>query len=269
MMNTVRLVLDANYLCHRAFHTPGRGKLAFKDRPTGVVYGFLQDLKNLLRDFQTKEVVFCWDMGKPLRAEIFPAYKANRVHNSAVIEQAELLQHEIIPRLGFSNNFAKAGYEADDVIAAVVRQGEADNGVTDVIVSADQDLWQLLMKDNTECWNPQQKRMMTEPLFTEKYKIGPEWWPEVKAVAGCVSDNIKGVPGIGQVTALKYFQNTRSVSTRACKKIEEYEWRSNLKLTKLPLDGIGTPNLKDDEFDPEAWAALCHEYGMRSLGELM
>ena len=276
-MNETWLLLDCSYLCWRAFHSTGH--LQYGADPTGVIYGFLKALKALQARFQTMRTVFAWDTPSPSkRAELYPAYKANRLKESWTEKQREErngvrwqmneLYAGIVPGLGYRNNLSEDGYEADDLIASVVKHS-LPIGDNAVIVSADHDFYQLI-SDNVTVWHPGREGagvLMTTALLKSSLKVEPEKWPMVKALAGCSSDNIPGVEGIGELTAIKYLNGQLMQASKAYQKA----WHAdeiisrNLLLVTLPFPGCPTFELEEDRLHPSFWREVCQEYGLDSL----
>lgn len=273
MSNAPWLLLDCNYLAYRAFHAYGR--LSHDDIPTGVVYGFMRDLLTLQDRFATDRLAFCWDFGKPLRCREYQKYKEdrrNKVYTPEELEdyillrsQIRLLRSQYLPSLGHKNNFYQHGYEADDVIASLVKQSLPPRTDT-IIISADHDLFQLLGRYVT-MYNPHRKELMTEQLLREQYGVSPTAWVEVKAIAGCSSDNIQGIKGVGEKTAAAFLGGRLKETTKAYQAITQGNriWRRNLKLVELPLYGVKKFKLREDDVSTAAWQALVDRLGFESL----
>lgn len=274
------IILDCQYMAHRAFHALG-ANLGFAGEPTAVIFGFLKDMATVLDEFQTERVVFAWDRGCGKRREIFPEYKAARqkAHEDATDEekqarrdflrQVQKLREIYISQLGYRNSFWQDGYEADDIIASVVRNslGEDDQAV---IVSSDQDLWQLINRQ-TSCYNPYKKTLLDRDQFMATYGIEPCLWANVKALAGCSTDGVPGIKGIGEVTAVKWFQSKLKPDSVAYRKINEFGidiHNRNIQLVRLPFAGVETFKLQPDETSHERWRTLADKLGMRSIREL-
>lgn len=273
-MKQTLLVIDVHYMCHRAFHsTPG---LSWKARPTGIIFGFLKSISFLKDEFQTDRVVFCFEHPHLFRRDLYPAYKKKRIKKELTDEEKQSysefaiqiseLRHRYLPQIGFKNVFSVKGMESDDVMAAIAQQAPDDQEV--VLVTADHDLFQCL-DDNVCIYSPQARKLLTQAWFKRTYGIRPKAWAKVKAIAGCSSDEVKGIKGIGEITALKYLRGELKPKSAAYKAISSHEnhglVRLNRKLVQLPFAGCPTIDILDDEISVEGWKSVCGLLGMKSL----
>ena len=255
----MKIIVDGNNVCHIVNHS--MGQLSNDERRTGVVFGFMKQMLMLSKRMKTKDFIFCWDSQKSFRKEIYPEYKSNR-KNKEKTEQEEFerqtlydqiseIRSKILPSLGFKNNFIKTGYEADDLIVYTVLTNPEEDFI---IVSTDQDLYQVL-NDHARIYNTITKKFITKQDFIEKFGFGPTMFREIKAIAGCTSDYIKGIQGVGEITAAKYLRLEKISSTlidRIHEGVEIIE--RNRKLTYLPfqkgeygtLPNMGITLKKDD-----------------------
>ena len=267
------LILDCNFLAHRAKHV--FGDLSYAGSATGVIYGFLKDILALSQKFSTQDFIFCWDDSlTSKRKEIYPEYKGNRV----VIERTEdelafdkefhkqvyLLRTEYLSMIGFANNFWQAGYEADDIMAAIVENIELPDEA--IIVTADKDLFQCICS-NVSCYNPITRVETTRHIFYKRYNIKPYKWAKVKAIAGCPTDNVKGIVGVGEKTAIKFLQKELNPNTKAYKNIIA-GWDmilDNKKLVDLPFRGTLKPKLSRDNVSQQSWNSVTKLLGMKSI----
>lgn len=259
------LLIDVNNLAWRAQYTTG--KLSYNGKPTGVIFGVLRDVLRLGQRFGPNRPVFCLDHGPLLRNEVYPTYKANRVEDATkkvVRKQVRQLRDEILPALGFRNVFHAKGYEADDVIASVCGELKPLLKNRVVIVSGDQDLFQLLGLNVVQFF-PVGGRFYTYRNLADTYRVTPDQWPMVKAIAGCASDNILGVKGVKEKTAAAYISNVMKGKSKKADEMVEM-LMLNLPLVKLPYPGCPEFDLRDDCCTEDKWYDVCKQFGIRSLG---
>ena len=272
-MKKATVIVDSNYLCHRAWHTTGM--LSYKDKPVGVIFGFLNQLFTIGKTLQPQNVIFCWDSRKSIRKHKYPFYKSKTLKQreadmSDAFPQFTELRKEILPKLGFPNNFMQPGYEADDLIAKIVRtnaSNTSENRTKYIITSSDDDLLQLI--DDCIIYNLGKDRIITEDDLLAEYGVTPSQWVEVKKIAGCKSDTVPGVPGVGEITAVKYLTGRLKPESKKYQAIELHgtkelyarkEW-----LVKLPLPGTKLPNIRQSKFSKKELVKLCDELGFTRL----
>lgn len=274
-MDRTWLVLDVSYLGYRALFSTGG--LAHHGDATGVVFGILRDLADLCEQHGTTDVVFAFDHGRGLREQKYPWYKESRrtkVYSPAEEEardgmrlQVAALRTRHLPALGYENVLYRTGYEADDIIAAVCNS--LPDGDRAIVVSADKDLYQLLSR-RVALWNPHRKELFTAKLFKAKFGIPPADWVKVKALSGCVTDDVPGAAGVGDYTACKFLTGRQNLHTNAGRMCTAWVasdyYRNNLEVVTLPYPGLGTYTLvPSGPPDPAAWRRLCDLLGFRSL----
>jgi len=271
-LNKKLIVIDGNCLCWRSFYTVGH--LSNEDgKPTGIIFGFLNEIFKIAKQYQTNKFVFCFDNKINFRKQIYPKYKAKRKKDSkisyeevqSVNSQINQLRSNILKKLGFKNIYCQDGFESDDIMHEYVRyayhlnepkereeweekgiQGkfssfEKSKRSQNIMVTTDGDMFQSLSYCNI--YNPQKKKLLTKDWFQENYNIDSDKWGIVKAYAGCSTDNVEGIKGVGEVKAIKYLNGDlvkgkiyNRIKNKKSKKIYE----RNLKLVKLPFykDGI-------------------------------
>jgi DNA polymerase-1 len=278
-MNDTWLIIDTDYLCHRARWS--MRDLSWKGAATGTIYGVLQTVLQLQERFQTDKVAFCFDSHVSKRQEIYPAYKANRKNRQPLTAEEERfekefrrqvikLRKEYLPEIGFRNIFWQSGYESDDLIARLAidftisqcfPKGTHYEGV---IVSADHDLYQCIT-GHVRFFNF--KGTMTLQRFKQEFGLIPSQWAVVKSIAGCSTDNVQGIKGVGEKTAVKYLRGLLKPTSKAFRAIEAGKdiIKRNEKLTRLPLHGVDIPNLREDQVTKEGWDSVCHKLGFKSL----
>ena len=237
---------------------------------TGVIFGFLETIKNLSKKFSINKFIFCWDSKKSKRREIYPEYKANRnvdktetehIEDNIAFKQFHDLRVSILPKLGFKNIFIQTGYESDDLIAILVRKILKSA----IVVTTDDDLLQLL--DCCEIYNPRTKQLTTCETFESKYGVHPSMWPHIKSLAGCTSDNIKGIEGVGIIKALTFVEG-KLPSGKIRDRILDSTGilKRNIPLIKLPLEGTVLPIIQGDEkFYIDNFIDVFEKYNFRSF----
>lgn len=263
------LVLDSHYLCHRAFHA--QADLSHEGIKTGVIFGFLKDIGRLKAEFQTDRVAFCFEGSTLYRKVIFPDYKMKRIQaeqqdpvkiqaRADLRRQIDTLRINHLPRIGFNNIFYFPGYESDDLMA---RFAEREDEV--ILITSDADMFQCL-RENVMMYSPQKQRLFTESWFQQTYGIKPELWSLVKAISGCDSDGVPGIPGVGEITALRFVRG-EAIQKRAlimCRESREIISR-NRKLVQLPYEGTPQLTLREDLISMKGWNDVCKGLGIRSM----
>ena len=268
----MQIIIDANNLCYKNFYT--LGGLSYKEEDTGIIFGFLSELLHLAKKFEARDFIFCWDSKKSYRKLIYPEYKVNRKDKSPeelkslsiAYKQFDLLRKEILPYLGFNNNFIQAGYEADDLMTYISKQ-LSDKDKYNIIVSSDNDMLQCMDKFTT-IWNG--KNRITPDSFIEEWKTSHYNWAYIKSIAGCSSDNVKGIEGVGELTATKYMRGMLGKG-KVFERIESKEGQEiikrNRKLVELPYKGLRPINieLKNDNKEEKRFYSLFKKYGFNSF----
>ncbi|MBI1350773.1 MAG: DNA polymerase I [Actinomycetales bacterium] len=209
------LLLDGHSLAYRAFYAlPVENFSTTTGQPTNAVFGFTSMLINVLRDEQPTHVVVAFDVSRQtFRTEEFPDYKATRSKSPDEFKgQVELIK-EILAALGIPV-LAVDGYEADDIIATLT--GRARSQDWDVaIVTGDRDAFQLV-DDRVTVLYPKKGvsdlARMTPAAVEEKYGLSPAQYPDFAALRGDPSDNLPGIPGVGEKTATKWIREFGSLA---------------------------------------------------------
>lgn len=280
-MSKKYILLDCNYLCHRAKYSTGG--LSHKGDATGVIYGFLKSLSMFQDLFNTSRFVFCWDSRYSKREEIFPEYKSARRKRRqerteeeneiewAFQDQMKKLRTTYLPVIGFENIFIQWGYEADDVIASVCLNSILEDDEA-AIITSDKDLYQCI-SPTIFFYNPQTNKILTLQRFKKKYGIRPSEWVLVKSLAGCSTDNVPGIKRVGEKTAIKYLRGKLKETTKIYQTIGlKKSWKiftRNMGLVKLPFKGIKTFELKEDEMSEQGWRKVTEMLGMKSIRDRM
>ena len=204
------MVLDGNSLVNRAFF--GIKLLTTKDgRYTNAIFGFQNILLNLLTAHQPDAVAIAWDERAPtFRHQAYDGYKATRHGMPEELAQQMPVLKELLTHLGFVQ-VSKAGWEADDILGTLAAACEAKGGTT-LLATGDRDSLQLVDDATTVLLATNKDTIPMDPAaIREKYGVYPAQLIDVKSLMGDSSDNIPGVPGIGEKTALALVQKFGSL----------------------------------------------------------
>lgn len=206
---TLYLIDGSSYL-YRAYHAirhlSGPGGF-----PTNAIFGFTQMLIKVLKDHQPSHVAMVFDKSRiTFRNEMYPEYKANRAAMPDDLRQQvepikELVRAFRIPVLELD------GFEADDIIGTIARDC-AERGVATVVVTGDKDLMQIVCERVT-LLDTMKEKISGPAEVLERFGVGPEQVIDILGLAGDSSDNIPGVPGIGEKTAIKLVQEYGSMDS--------------------------------------------------------
>lgn len=263
------LVIDSNFLCYRAMLS--MMGLSHEEHGTGVIFGFLRELQKLSEDFEHPRFTFAWDSMKSFRRDAFPGYKKKPPIEDPEMEdiirsgkpQFSEIRINVLPRLGFANNFIQLGLEADDIMAWITKDHAWEFDHT-YVVTADEDMFQIL-NTKVSIYNPREKKIYTANDFVEEKGIDPNMWHWVKAVAGCTSDKVPGIVGIGEKTAIKYLRCELGVSSKKYQDIKQFDPSFNFSLVKLPHARSCPVQLVPDNLDFSKFEGLCLDYGFNSF----
>jgi DNA polymerase I len=210
------MLLDGNSLAFRAFYAlPAENFKTQGGLTTNAVYGFTAMLINLLRDEGPSHVAAAFDVSRQtFRAEKYPEYKANRSSTPDEFRGQIEITKEVLVALGITV-LAEAGYEADDLIATLATQAEA-NGFRVLVVTGDRDSLQLVSPDVTVLYprkGVSELTRFTPEAVLEKYGLTPQQYPDFAALRGDPSDNLPGIPGVGEKTATKWIAEYGSLQS--------------------------------------------------------
>lgn len=243
---------------------------------TDMLYGFFRDISKFKDIHNTKRIVFCFDYKPLLRNEIYPTYKDRKPQTeeyklSVEYEKIQVLRKQIVKlrnrilkEAGFKNILSQKGYEADDIIASVCQNLAAKDEA--IIIGSDNDLLQLL-SPQVIMWNPMNGEATTAESFEHRIGIPPYKWGKAKAIAGCPTDKVAGIEGVGNITAVRYLRKELQKSSKAYKAIilGKDIIERNMRLVKLPFEGTKVFKLKDDRESHEKWNAIIRRFDMLSL----
>ncbi|WP_328975841.1 DNA polymerase I [Streptomyces canus] len=226
------MLMDGHSLAYRAFFAlPAENFTTATGQPTNAIYGFASMLANTLRDEAPTHFAVAFDVSrKTWRSEEFTEYKANRSKTPDEFKGQVELIGELLDAMHVSR-FAIDGFEADDVIATLATQAEAE-GFDVLIVTGDRDSFQLVT-DHTTVLYPTKgvselTRFTPEKVF-EKYGLTPAQYPDFAALRGDPSDNLPGIPGVGEKTAAKWINQFGSFA-ELVERVEEVKGKAGQNL---------------------------------------
>ncbi len=263
------LLLDGHSLAYRAFFAlPPENFSTTTGQPTNAVYGFTAMLINVLRDEQPTHVAVAFDRSEPtFRHEQYVEYKANRRETPEDFRSQLSLIFEVLDALGIAR-LSAAGFEANDVIATLATRAEND-GMDVLIVTGDRDVLQLVDDHVTVLMTRRgitDMSRFTPAAVEEKYGLTPQQYPDFAAIRGDPSDNLPGIPGVGEKTATKWVREFGSLEDLV-NRVDEVKGKAgdalrehlgdvlrNRQMTALvrdvPLADIGAG---PDELIPRVW----------------
>lgn len=274
--NTLYLVDGSSYI-YRAYYAI-RHLSSPSGHPTNAIYGFIQMLLKLLKDYDPQHVAVVFDAGRiTFRTDMYPEYKANRAAMPDDLRAQmgpirEVVRAFNIPTLELN------GFEADDIIGALAWRFSANGGKV-VVVTGDKDLMQIVT-DRVTLLDTMKDKQSGVAEVIERFGVGPELVPDILGLAGDSSDNIPGVPGIGEKTATKMIQEFGSldqlleraaeVKGKNGEKLREFREQALLSRRlatiecNVPIE-IALDDLAAQEPDQETLNAFFKKYGFTSL----
>jgi DNA polymerase-1 len=201
------LLVDGHSLAYRAFFAlPVENFSTSTGQPTNAVYGFTSMLINVLRDERPTHIAVAFDVSRrSFRTEQYAEYKANRNETPTDFKGQVSLVREVLAALRVPVVDLE-GYEADDVIATLARQAR-EAGMRVLVCSGDRDAFQLVADDVTVLYprrGVSDLARMDPAAVTERYGVPPGHYRAIAALVGETSDNLSGVPGVGEKTAAKW-----------------------------------------------------------------
>jgi DNA polymerase I len=200
MTKPVLYLVDGSSYIYRAYYAL-RNLSSHKGFPTNAVFGFTKMLLKVMKERRPDHLAVVFDAGRAtFRHDLYPDYKANRVAmpddlRVQIDPIKEMVRAFSIPVLELP------GYEADDIIATIAKDCE-ETGMQAVVVTGDKDLMQIVTPDVT-LLDTMKEKTTAIPDVVERFGVPPEGVIDVLGLAGDTSDNIPGVPGVGEKTAMK------------------------------------------------------------------
>jgi DNA polymerase I len=210
-----RLVLiDGPSLVYRAFFALPESIATSTGQPTNAIFGFASMLVKLIDERGIAPTVVVWDAGTSGRTELYPEYKAQRRSRPDLLKMQWPAMQPLVEAMGY-RNVTVQGYEADDVIASLAERAR-EQQVPVTIVTGDRDIFQLideqgLIEVMATARGITETKTYDRQAVIDRYGLPPELIPDFYGLKGDTSDNIPGVPGIGEKTASELVQRFGSL----------------------------------------------------------
>ena len=208
------VLVDGNNLLFRSYYATaysGNFMKNSKGFPTNALYGFINMINKIINEEKPEYMLVAFDKGKTFRHDKYEDYKAGRIEMPNELKQQFPVAKEILTNLGIKW-FEIENYEADDIVGTLAKMIDESDDYKGLIVSSDKDLLQLITdRVVMKMLKTKDYVMMTKETFFETYGLTPEKMIDIKALQGDSSDNIPGVKGIGEKTALKLLQDYGSL----------------------------------------------------------
>ena len=205
-------LIDGSSLAYRAFFALPESIATSSGFPTNAIFGFASMLVKILTEHGPRATIVAWDRGHSGRKDVYVDYKAQRTSRPDLLKQQWPHLEPLVEAFGYAN-VSLDGYEADDVIASLARRAKAA-GIPVKIVTGDRDAFQLV-EDGVEIMATArgitETRVYDRQGVIDRYGIPPELVPDFIGLKGDASDNIPGVPGIGDKTAAQLLQQYGSL----------------------------------------------------------
>ncbi len=205
-------LVDGNNLAYRAFFALPEELATTEGFPTNALLGFTNMLFKLLQDYRPKGVAVAWDTRPVERLEQFESYKSERRPTPDLLSEQFPYFRPIVEAFGY-RNLEFEGWEADDVIATLATRAD-EAGIKTTVVSTDRDAFQLVTDNVTLMMTPRgvaDVNVYTPDRVEARYGIRPDQIPDFIGLKGDTSDNIPGIPGIGDKTAGQLIQQYGSL----------------------------------------------------------
>jgi DNA polymerase-1 len=204
---TELFLIDGNSLVYRAFFALPESIATSDGRPTNAIFGFASMLVKLVSEHGQAPTIVVWDGGHSGRKEIYTEYKAQRTSRPDLLREQWDAFEPLVEAFGHSN-LKVDGYEADDVIATLAERAR-EQGIPVMVVTGDRDAFQLIgdgVRVMATSRGITETKVYDRDAVVDRYGIGPELIPDFYGLKGDSSDNIPGVPGIGDKTASDLLQ---------------------------------------------------------------
>ncbi|MFA5996743.1 MAG: DNA polymerase, partial [Candidatus Paceibacterota bacterium] len=289
------VLLDTHAIVHRAYHALAAAGLTDPaGAPVGALYGLVSMLLKIITDLKPDYIAACYDLPKPtIRHEAYEGYKGTRVKIEDALatqlhESRKVFEAFSIPL------YEREGFEADDLLGTIAHELKTEKEVDVIIASGDMDTLQLVDDERVRVYTLkkgiQDTILYDEKAVVERFGFAPALIPDFKGLRGDPSDNIKGVPGIGEKTATELITGfgsiekiyaalkkgddaflKKGIKARMVALLREHEDEARLSkaLATIRLDApiafMLPESLWHEHVDTQRVLAMCDEYGFRSL----
>src|SRR5918911_247182 len=209
-------LIDGNSLAYRAFFALPESIATSTGFPTNAIFGFASMLVKLLTDYGSKPTLVVWDAGASGRKDVYTDYKAQRTTRPDLLKEQWPHLEPLVEAFGY-RNVRVDGFEADDVIASIAERARAEE-VPVMVVTGDRDAFQIIDPESRVRVLATGRGITDTKLYdyqavVDRYGIPPELIPDFYGLKGDTSDNIPGVPGIGDKTASDLLQKFGDLET--------------------------------------------------------
>jgi DNA polymerase-1 len=207
-------LIDGPSLVYRAFYALPESIATSTGEPTNAIFGFSSMLVKIVTDHGVQPTIVAWDAGTSGRTELFAEYKAGRRSRPDLLKAQWSAMEPLVEAFGY-RNVKLEGYEADDVIASLAEQARGA-GVPVTVVTGDRDVFQLideagLVQVMATARGITETKLYDRQAVIDRYGLPPELIPDFYGLKGDTSDNIPGIPGIGEKTASELIQRFGSL----------------------------------------------------------
>src|SRR5512141_2991580 len=282
-MPSTLYLIDGHALAYRMYFalTAGGSSTRWqtsKGEPTAGTYGFARELLRIIDQEKPEYIAVAFDTGKTFRHEIFSAYKATRAKMPDDLAPQIKRIREVVDAFNMPR-LEMEGYEADDVLGSIARSA-ASQGLGVKIITGDRDLLQLVNERTTVYLAGDDQNYITDEDVIKKLGVRPDQVVDYKALVGDKSDNIPGVAGIGEKTAISLiekfgtldniYQNIDQIENRWKGKLEQNKDKAYLSynLAKIKTDiqvKLDLKHAKADELDFESTEKIFTDLEFRTL----
>lgn len=208
------ILIDGNNILFRSYYATSYSGVIMKNSkgfPTNALYGLINMLNKIIVEEKPTHIMIALDKGKTFRHEKYLDYKAGRKVMPEELKLQFPVAKRVIEALGITW-FECDGYEADDIIGTFAKEVDIDDDFIGTIISSDKDLLQLISKDvDVKLLKQHDSIRMDEKVFFDTYKTEPIHMIDLKALMGDPSDNIPGVKGIGEKTAINLISEYHTI----------------------------------------------------------